>query len=347
MPSPTCRWRLSGLGPRFSDTVTDSSTITAGLKGKLFGTGWTYGICSSSYARLDQDQRVSGYFFAQPAQPDDEAPSMLVGFGVPTCVGTPGMDASTAIANCGAPQYLRRQRPGLFPRLPNVLPWPPPAPTTTPEPAPRGERPSRLTCRARRSRRRVATRSSTWASSTCRRRASSRPTRSSSRSRPCTSTAAISQETCTGDTNGHYSNTDIFGELFVPLLKNLPLVQSLNVDLGVRYSDYTLSGSTTKGTMKGRVLKPIADLLLRATYAQVYRVGTIEDLFGAPTITSAVFIDPCNRLTTAQPSRPHRDWRAPASVYRPTAPSPEANGQVTGLITSNPDLRSPETGRMW
>jgi iron complex outermembrane recepter protein len=330
-------WRLSGLGPRHSDTTTETVDVTAGVKGNILSTGWTFDLFGS-YARLDQNQRVTGYFFSS-ALAQMTGPSMLVN-GVPTCVATPN-DPSTAIAGC-TPL--------------NIFAVNDPTASTAAERAA------------------FATASTDYNTNrTSNQRDISLDVQGAVfrapggdslldvgiehmekegqyladqiviAQPPLYLSCEISQETCTGNTNGHYSNTDLFGELFVPLLKDLPLVKALNVDVGVRWSDYTLTGSTTKATFKLEY-KPIPDLLIRSTFAQIYRVGTIKDLFGAPEITSAVFIDPCNRLTAAAIAA--TPGLARACVGVPTDGSfAEANGQVTGLITSNPDLK-PESGHV-
>ncbi len=71
-----------------------------------------------------------------------------------------------------------------------------------------------------------------------------------------------------------------------------PGAKMLNIDLGVRYSDYSLFGKNTKGQAKLE-WKPVSDLLLRGTFAQVFRVPTLIDLYAAPLNTSSTFADPC------------------------------------------------------
>jgi hypothetical protein len=61
---------------------------------------------------------------------------------------------------------------------------------------------------------------------------------------PDTGTCTIGSS-CTGPAvHGGYNVKEVYGELFVPVLKDLPFVHSLNVTLGDRYSKYSDFGST-------------------------------------------------------------------------------------------------------
>jgi len=153
----------------------------------------------------------------------------------------------------------------------------------------------------------------------------------------------LSQETCTGNAIGTYNSKQEYLELLVPILKDLPLVKSLNVDVGVRHNDYSLFGKSTKGDFKVEY-RPVNDLLLRGTFSQVLRVPTINDIASAPVNTSVTFNDPCNGLTQAQVTANANLALACAGVPR-DGTFKEPNGQITGLNESNPNLK-PETGKV-
>jgi len=160
---------------------------------------------------------------------------------------------------------------------------------------------------------------------------------------PLYDTCAISSEACTGNSSAHYSNKDFYGEVFVPLLKNLPGVYALNVDAGVRYSDYTIFQKTTRGEFKIEY-KPIADLLVRGSFAQVYRAPTIQDIAQAPAATSAAYTDPCNGLTAAAVAKNPNLAKACVNVVQ-DGTFQEQDAQITGVLLSNPNLK-PETGEV-
>jgi outer membrane receptor protein involved in Fe transport len=155
----------------------------------------------------------------------------------------------------------------------------------------------------------------------------------------------LAQETCSGDSFAKYNVRELYTEFLVPLLKDLPGVQQLNVSAGVRYSDYSKEtiGDSTNAQFRVEY-RPIADLLVRASYAEVFRAPTIVDLSLAPTQDSPTFADPCTNLTTAMiAANPNL---ALACVGVPLdAEFSQPNSQVTGLIQGSDNLK-PETGEV-
>ena len=153
----------------------------------------------------------------------------------------------------------------------------------------------------------------------------------------------LAQETCTGNSSAKYNVREIYTEFFVPLLKDLPGVQALNFTAGVRYSDYSIDsiGDDTNAQFKVEY-RPISDLLVRASYAQVFRAPTILDLSKAPSQDSPTFNDPCTNLTAAALAASPGLQRACVGVPT-TGDFAQPNSQVTGLIIGNPNLK-PETG---
>lgn len=72
--------------------------------------------------------------------------------------------------------------------------------------------------------------------------------------------------------------TEIFGEVLIPILKDLPLVQDLNLTLAGRSSDYSTVGRLS--TYKADVDWTIIDgLRLRGGYQQAIRAPSISELF--------------------------------------------------------------------
>lgn len=107
---------------------------------------------------------------------------------------------------------------------------------------------------------------------------------------------------CTSPVQGGYSVKEAYGELFVPLLKDLPGVHSASLDLGERYSKYSDFGSTSNWHI-GIQYRPIEDLLLRGNVSEVFRAPTIGDIFagigfGGNTLNG----DPCDHITSANPA---------------------------------------------
>jgi iron complex outermembrane receptor protein len=100
-------------------------------------------------------------------------------------------------------------------------------------------------------------------------------------------------------TSGAQTAKEVFGELLIPLLKDLPLVEDLSLDLGYRRSNYNLFGGSN--TWKADVSwKPINSLRLRGGYSTALRAPSIGELF-APTTSGQLTIgtlpnagDPCS-----------------------------------------------------
>src|SRR5690606_13747705 len=101
----------------------------------------------------------------------------------------------------------------------------------------------------------------------------------------------------TSNTFGAFDTEEVYGELLVPVLNNLPGVQSLNLELGARYSDYDTIGEV--GTYKALLDWTIVDWArVRGGYQNANRAPNIGELFLAPTYrrgaTGAIFGDQCS-----------------------------------------------------
>ncbi|MEO8779521.1 MAG: TonB-dependent receptor [Rhodanobacter sp.] len=114
-----------------------------------------------------------------------------------------------------------------------------------------------------------------------------------------TGTCAILQEGCGSPGRGSDNVKELYAESLIPLLSQQPGAYSLNLDVGVRYSDYNTSGSTTNGKIAIE-WKPIADLLVRGTVSQVFRAPNLDELYDGITLVQPNLNDPCVGLTAAQ-----------------------------------------------
>ena len=118
---------------------------------------------------------------------------------------------------------------------------------------------------------------------------------------PATGNCTLGSQ-CSSALNGGYNVKEAYGELFLPLFKDLPFVNSLNVTLSDRYSKYNTFGSTNNAAI-GVEWKPIDDLLLRANYNKVFRAPQIGDIFGNPVSDAPkLSSDPCTGITVANPA---------------------------------------------
>ncbi len=89
----------------------------------------------------------------------------------------------------------------------------------------------------------------------------------------------------TNPSAGSTTVKEVYGELLVPVVKDLPFVKELNVDLAYRYSDYNSIGGVS--TYKGSIdWKANEWLRLRGGYQRAIRAPNIGELFTAPTPNS-------------------------------------------------------------
>ena len=104
-----------------------------------------------------------------------------------------------------------------------------------------------------------------------------------------------------GPTQGSYSVDEVYAELLIPVLADLPGAQELSYSVATRYSDYDTFGDTLNSKF-GFKWKPIESLLVRGTFADGFRAPTINDLYGGGSQTFAFFTDPCDTLFGASAS---------------------------------------------
>jgi iron complex outermembrane recepter protein len=142
----------------------------------------------------------------------------------------------------------------------------------------------------------------------------------------------ISSESCANPTEGDTTTKEIYLELFVPLLADLPMVDSLSATVGSRWSDYDTFGDTTNSKL-GLEWRVNSDVLLRATFAEVFRAPTINDLYQGARITNPVYTDPCN-------GRP-----VSCAGLSGSGTFEQGLGQTNALLGGNQALR-PETGEV-
>jgi len=116
---------------------------------------------------------------------------------------------------------------------------------------------------------------------------------------PVTANCEILQEGCGSPGRGSDDVKEAFAETLIPLLSKVPGAYSLNVDLGVRYSDYNSAGSTTNGKVAIE-WRPVQDLLVRGTAQQVFRAPNLDQLYDGRSLIQPALNDPCIGLTAAE-----------------------------------------------
>jgi len=326
--NPNFLLRMLGIGDRRSDSTSASVISRFGLKGKIGDSGWNYDG-SVQYNRLDQDATINGYFFASQLQAA-VGPSFYAGPGNtnPTC-GTPAVPIQGCVpVNIFDLTDLGPSATNQFTAYYNTN-------NTFVSKAANLDFNGPLF--------KIAGRDALLALGTDYTELSGAFTTSAITvaQPPFYLNCQISQETCGGNSYGKYDVKEVYGELFLPLLADLPLVHALNLDAGIRYSKYSIFGNTTRSSFKLEY-RPVRDLLIRGAYAQVFRAPTIADISAAPAANAPTLNDICagyKGVNTAQ--YPHLQA---ACLGVPTDGTfQEPQNQITGILQSNRNL-TPETG---
>lgn len=94
-------------------------------------------------------------------------------------------------------------------------------------------------------------------------------------------------------TQGAYSLDEVYAELEIPVLADLPFAKELTFNIASRYSDYSNFGDTLNSKFSMR-WRPIDGLLFRGTYAEGFRAPSISDLFGGVGGSFESYTDPCS-----------------------------------------------------
>lgn len=101
--------------------------------------------------------------------------------------------------------------------------------------------------------------------------------------------------------DGKIEATELYAELSIPLLADLPLVQALEANVAGRYSDYDLFGDDTNYKL-GLMWTVIDDLRLRTTASTAFRVPNVPELFGGVSEAQLTTADPCSGWSAADPA---------------------------------------------
>ncbi len=135
---------------------------------------------------------------------------------------------------------------------------------------------------------------------------------------------------------GGFSVAEIYGEVNIPLISDAPMVESLSIDLGYRYSDYDITGgdSTYKVALDWT---PIEDWKIRASYNRAVRAPNIGELFAVQSIGLWTGVDNCSGATPNYSAAQCANSGVTAAQYGNISQSPA--GQYNSVTGGNPDLQ--------
>lgn len=155
--------------------------------------------------------------------------------------------------------------------------------------------------------------------------------------------------------SGKFDVKEVFGEINIPILKDVPFARTLSVGGAVRLSDYSTVGGTTTWKVDG-VWAPVRDITFRGTWSQAVRAPNISELFDPQSGSFEFITDPCD-VTNQGSGASQRPANcsallaglglSPAEIaaFSPST-DPEANTSQLGLAGGNPNLIE-ETARTW
>lgn len=143
------------------------------------------------------------------------------------------------------------------------------------------------------------------------------------------------------DLDAARNTTEVYGELVVPLIRDLPFAHRLEIEGAYRYSDYSDTESTH--TWKaGGTWAPVAGFALRGVYSRSVRVPNFGELYSPLLVqTVGVTSDPCSGVYITQNPNRARNCATVLGGLALPLPYPNTNAPQINLGGSR-DL-TPET----
>lgn len=135
--------------------------------------------------------------------------------------------------------------------------------------------------------------------------------------------------------HGKFDVKEVYAELSVPLLTDLPLIEDLTFDTAVRFADYSTVGNATSWKA-GLDWQVTSELRVRSTYSEALRAPNVGELFGPQNQTFFTVTDPCGKDEVQDANRAANC----AALGIPADFDPQATASsIEGLSGGNPDLK--------
>lgn len=142
-------------------------------------------------------------------------------------------------------------------------------------------------------------------------------------------------------TQGSYNVWELFGEVRIPLVADMPFADRLELNGAFRYSDYSLDNVGGVWTYAGGIDWGVTkDLTFRAQFQRAIRAPNVEELFGGQSQGFPSADDPCAQPAAAT-NPVVRDLCIATGVPAGAVGTPgvQPNSQIQGLFGGNPDLK--------
>jgi outer membrane receptor protein involved in Fe transport len=149
----------------------------------------------------------------------------------------------------------------------------------------------------------------------------------------------------TQDQHGKVNTKEVYGEVRVPILADMPFFHELSIEAGARYSDYSSVGGLFNWKL-GAQWSPVEWLKFRGIYNKAARAPSIVELFQNGDQGFPGYTDPCN----ATPAGSRSAFEL--AICQAQAPAVDFsnflqnNTQVQAFAFGNPSLTE-ETAKTW
>ena len=140
---------------------------------------------------------------------------------------------------------------------------------------------------------------------------------------------------------------EAFGEIEIPLLRDLPFAQELTLTAAARYSDYNSGGGGAGSTFAYNIngtWAPVRDIRFRANYSRSVRVPTLSDLFTVASQNFAFLADPCDVVNIGNGTA-NRPTNCAADGVPVGFVNTLARSQSTGFFSQGNPFLQEETGK--
>ena len=159
--------------------------------------------------------------------------------------------------------------------------------------------------------------------------------------------AGLFFESGTQPESGSFNVKEIFGELELPLLADMPFADLLSVKGSARYSDYNLTNTNKLFTWAvDGLYRPVPDLSIRASYAKAIRAPNVTNLFSPTTPQTFRPIDPCDEAQISRGPNPATRLANCRADGIPVGFTDPLTARILGRTGGNPALEE-ERSTSW
>ncbi|HEX7944450.1 MAG TPA: TonB-dependent receptor, partial [Phenylobacterium sp.] len=146
----------------------------------------------------------------------------------------------------------------------------------------------------------------------------------------------------TPPTIGKFDVSEGFVELRAPLLKGLPWVESLDLNLSGRYSDYSTVGTKTAYAASVEY-RPVKSVMFRGQYSRSVRAPNISELFQPASQDFPQVQDPCRGVTRTAAGQAaflnvRQDLATPANVLKSGVNASTVGNAIATACLSDPTV---------